>query len=177
MTECKKRYSYWPCFYFLASLYPFCIWKTVHRVVLSTFKFTVLTLSCLSLTLPKSQKCRKLPYGGLAAVSPFVLRGLRLRAIAARAPAFPKRADSSRAGRGCPLLSRLQTPPRGMACRSARYLAYHMKAPDGPLDWPTVVRTSPQPRICSRQCLPMLYTLSKTPTQFPDYIAGRTRDG
>ena len=125
----------------------------------------------------KSQKCRKLPYGGLAAVSPFVLRELRLRGIAARAPAFPKRADSSRAGRGCPLLSRLQTPARGMACRSARYLAYHMKAPDGPLDWPTAVRTSPQPRICSRQCLPMLYTLSKTPTQFPDYIAGRTRDG
>ena len=131
-----------------------------------------ITLSCLSLS-PKNAE-----NGGLAAVSPFVLRELRLRGIAARAPAFPKRADSSRAGRGCPLLSRLQTPPRGMACRqgggecrSARYLAYHMKAPDGPLDWPTVVRTSPQPRICSRQCLPMLYTLSKTPTQFPDYIA------
>ena len=53
---------------------------------------------------PKSQNCRKLPYGGLAAVSPFVLRGLRLCATAAaRAPALPKRADSSRAGRGCPL--------------------------------------------------------------------------
>ena len=44
-------------------------------------------------------------------------------------------------------------------------------------DWPTVVRASPlQPRISSHQCLPMLYTLSKTPTQFPDYVAGRTRE-
>ena len=101
-----------------------------------------LTLSCLSLS---TENAEKLPYGGLAAVSPFVLRGLRLRAIAARAPAFPKRADSSRAGRGCLLVSRLQTPPCGMACRSARYPAYRMKAPDGPLGWPTAAGPLPSP--------------------------------
>ena len=61
---------------------------------------------------PSPRNAEKMPYRGLAAVPPFALRGLRLRATVALAPGLPKQADRSRNGSGCPL---------GMACRSPSY--------------------------------------------------------
>ena len=52
---------------------------------------------------PSPRNAEKMPYRGLAAVPPFALRGLRLRATVALAPGLPKQADSSRNGSGCPL--------------------------------------------------------------------------
>ena len=57
-------------------------------------------------------------------------------------------------------------------------IAVHdITGPGPPLDRPQWARASPYPRICNQQRLPMLYGLSKAPTQFPAYIAGGTRDG
>ena len=82
-------------------------------------------------------------------------------------------------------LADLQAMPQGGVCSLALWHGLQVcQVPGIPYEgsrWPPGLahssRASPQPRICSCQCLPMLYTLSKTPTQFPDYIAGRTRDG
>ena len=109
---------------------------------------------------PKSQKSKKTAVQR-AACCP------ALRALGAEAPGHsstcPRLHDAGGqqpAWPWVPLPPRVQPPPFGMACRFARIPAYHVKGPDRPLNTPTVGLTSPQPTVCNRQGLHVLYSMS-----------------
>ena len=113
--------------------------------VCTVASFALLTLSCLSLT--KYRKCRKTAVRRAGCCLALCASRAETPRHSSTCPSLPKAGGQQPGWPWVPpsLYSRLQTPPCGMACRSARYPAYRMKAPDGPLGWPTAAGPLPSP--------------------------------
>ena len=96
---------------------------------------------------PKYRKCRKTAVRRAGCCLALCASRAETPRHSSTCPSLPKAGGQHPGWPWVPpsLYSRLQTPPCGMACRSARYPAYRMKAPDGPLGWPTAAGPLPSP--------------------------------